>query len=207
MNGVRKLLNKNYGTKIKSSDVYEKTKDMNEEQQLDYINKQGNTLKKEYPDKYDDNKSISDNAQSIKNTAEERERDLYKIMHEKMDEHNDMYMMRGDLLWGEGVLRRAPRVSSSNEEESASESDSKPDSVSGSDEKSGSGSDENSGGSIPGGEDTENPSSPEEGPSGENDAANDRNNINFKEHFIFYTSYTISLLGDIIDSICNHLFF
>ena len=221
MNAIRKLLNRNYATKIKSSDTYEKTRDMNEEQQLDYINKHGNTLKKEYPDKYDDNQNISDNAQSIRDTATERERELYKIMNEKIDEHNDMYMMRGNLLFGEGILRRAPRVSTSNEEDSnesagasGSGSDSEPRSGSDSDSspESDSGPDENSGGSISVGEDTDNPSSnsddidpssPEEEPSTEND----RNNLSFKEHFIFYTSYTVSLLGDIIDSMFNHFFF
>ena len=242
MSAIRKLLSRNYATKIKSSDAYEKTKDMNEEQQLDYINKHGNTLKKEYPDKYDDNKSISDNAQSIRDTATERERELCKIMNEKVDEHNDMYIMRGDLLFGEGILRRAPRVSTSNEEDSnesagapgsssasasglasGSGSGSNPESRSESDSDSGpesgsgssSGPDENSGGSILVGEDTDNPddidsSSPEEKPStGEEEPSteNGRNNISFKEHFIFYTSYTVSILGDIIDSMFNHFFF
>ena len=53
-----------------SHEVYQETKDLNEKQESEYLEKNGNPIKNKYPDKYDDNKSISENAQIMQKSCE-----------------------------------------------------------------------------------------------------------------------------------------
>lgn len=147
-----------------SSKIYKETKNLNEKQLGDYLEKNGNPLKNKYPDKYDDNKSISENAQNIKNSCEAQFNYPHNIDTKDAESDNK--------------IKKEKKSS----EDSGKDSD---------------------GGSIIGGEGGEgeetssssNPTSPSQ-----------RNSLNFKELFIFYSTYLATILGDTFDIILNNMY-